>query len=322
MMTVSAIMIGFCLDLLLGDPHWLYHPVRLIGALINCWEKWLRRLLGEKPLAQIIAGFLLVGAVLSTTFGVVFLLLSWAGTVSLWLQLAMEGIMCYQILAVKSLKTESMKVYAALQKNDLLLARQEVSMIVGRDTKHLTETQVIKATVETIAENTADGVIAPLFYLALGGAPLGFLYKAVNTMDSMIGYQNERYRYFGRAAAKLDDLFNYLPARLAALLMLVAAKLAKLDVKEGWRIYKRDRHQHASPNSAQTEAVCAGVLRVQLAGDAYYFGELHHKPTIGDDWRSIEAEDIKRANRLLYLTAFLAVFLLLVVKIIFLTFGG
>lgn len=226
--------------------------------------------------------------------------------VSVWLRLAVESLFCYQLLATKALKDESMLVYKALKTQDITLARQAVSRIVGRDTQALDETGVIKAAVETVAENTSDGVVAPLFYTLLGGAALGFLYKAVNTLDSMVGYQNDRYRYFGTLSARCDDVFNFLPARGAAHLMLWASRLCGLDYQNAKRIYKRDRYNHKSPNSAQTEAVCAGALRVQLAGDAYYFGKLVHKPTIGDALRPVEKEDIKRANRLLYVTAFLA----------------
>ena len=212
---------------------------------------------------------------------------------------------CYQILAARSLSVESKKVYHALKTQDVEGARKAVSMIVGRDTKSLTEEGIAKAAVETVAENTSDGVTAPLMFLMLGGAPLGFLYKAVNTMDSMLGYKNEKNLYFGRVAAKMDDVFNYLPSRVSAVLMIAAAFLTGMDAKKAAQIYKRDRRKHASPNSAQTESVCAGALQVQLAGDAWYFGVLHKKETIGDPIRPVEAEDIKRAGRLMYVTAVL-----------------
>ena len=199
------------------------------------------------------------------------------------------------------------KVYKALKKDDLEGARYAVSMIVGRDTQVLDATGVAKAAVETVAENTSDGVIAPLIYLAIGGPILGFMYKAINTMDSMVGYKNDKYMYFGRCAAKLDDVVNYIPARISALLMIAVSFLPgkAYDGKGAWRIWRRDRRKHASPNSAQTEAVCAGSLGVQLAGDASYFGKIVKKPTIGDAHRPVEYEDIKRANGLLYRTAIL-----------------
>ena len=192
-----------------------------------------------------------------------------------------ESFFCYQILAVKSLKVESDRVYRALKEEGLISGRKAVSMIVGRDTKELSEEGVTKAAVETVAENTSDGVIAPLFYMVIGGAVLGFAYKAVNTMDSMIGYKNDKYRYFGTAAARLDDAANFLPSRLAALLMIAASFLLGMDGPGAFRIYCRDRKNHKSPNAAQTESVMAGALGVELAGNAWYFGKLYEKPTIG-----------------------------------------
>ena len=218
----------------------------------------------------------------------------------------LESFWCYQILATKSLKVESDRVYTALKEEGLEAGRKAVSMIVGRDTQSLTEEGVTKAAVETVAENTSDGIIAPLFYMLFGGAVLGFAYKAVNTMDSMVGYKNEKYQYFGTAAAKLDDIVNYIPARISAVIMIVAAYITGMDGKNAFRIFRRDRYNHKSPNSAQTEAVMAGALDVQLAGDAWYFGKLHKKPTIGDAIRKIEREDIRRSHTLLYMTAILA----------------
>jgi adenosylcobinamide-phosphate synthase len=193
-----------------------------------------------------------------------------------------------------------MKVCKALRKGETEEAREAVSMIVGRDTKELDEAGITRAAVETVAENTSDGMIAPLLYMAIGGAPLGFLYKAVNTMDSMIGYRNDKYQYFGRAAARLDDLLNFLPSRISGILMILVSRPLGLDGKNALRIFLRDRKKHASPNSAQTEAACAGALHLRLAGDASYGGKVHHKPYIGDDDRPIEAEDIARAGRLMY----------------------
>ena len=222
--------------------------------------------------------------------------------------------MCWQCVAARDLKKESFAVYDELKKGDLAGARKAVSMIVGRDVERLDETGVTKAAVETIAENTSDGVIAPLFYMMLLGGAGGCLYKAVNTMDSMVGYTNEKYINFGRTAAKTDDVFNYIPARLAAVLMIAAAYLGKFDGPNAVRIFKRDRYKHASPNSAQTESVCAGALDIQLAGDAWYFGELHKKEFIGDPIRPVEYEDIKRAAKLLDGTAYLMIALIIVVR--------
>lgn len=231
------------------------------------------------------------------------------------LGVAIESFMCYQILATKSLKTESDKVYQALSKEGLEAARKAVSMIVGRDTQELSEEGVTKAAVETVAENTSDGVIAPLFYLMIGGAAIGFFYKAVNTMDSMIGYKNEKYLYFGTAAARLDDMVNYIPARLSAWLMIIASAFTGMDWKNAIKIYRRDKRNHKSPNAAQTESVMAGALDIQLAGNAWYFGKLYEKPTIGDALRKIETQDIRRSHKLLYGTAILAVLLMGAVKI-------
>ena len=216
-----------------------------------------------------------------------------------------EAIMTYQILAAKCLEVESMKVYKSLKEEGLAAARKAVSMIVGRDTQVLDETGVAKAAIETVAENTSDGVIAPMLYTALGGPVFGFVYKAINTMDSMVGYKNDRYLYFGRAVAKLDDAANYLPARICAFLMIGCAFIGgkEFDGRRAFRIYKRDNRKHASPNSAQTEAVCAGALGIQLAGDASYFGKVVKKPYIGDPVRAVEFEDIRRVNKLMYLTA-------------------
>ena len=303
---IIAFLAGFILDLLCGDPHWLPHPIRLIGNFIGTLEKKMnKKECSEKHLVR--AGRGMVAIVLLTVLMVTALLLILAYRIHPVAGVILEMIMTYQILATKCLKVESMKVYKALKKDDLEGARYAVSMIVGRDTQVLDATGVAKAAVETVAENTSDGVIAPLIYLAIGGPIFGFMYKAINTMDSMVGYKNDKYMYFGRCAAKLDDVVNYIPARISALLMIAVSFLPgkAYDGKGAWRIWRRDRRKHASPNSAQTEAVCAGSLGVQLAGDASYFGKIVKKPTIGDAHRPVEYEDIKRANGLLYRTAIL-----------------
>ncbi len=301
-----CIIAGFFLDLLLGDPRFLPHPVRLMGRLI----KWLEERLWRGNRAQDRKNSILLVCLVLVLTGTVSGFLLWAAyQIRLPLGLAAETVLCYQVLATKGLKKESMKVYRALEAGDVKGARYQLSMLVGRDTEVLDEEGIIKAAVETVAENTSDGVIAPLFYLMLGGPVLALLYKAVNTMDSMIGYKNERYLDFGRAAAKLDDEANFLPARISALLMVTASFLLGYDGKGAFRIYKRDRRKHASPNSAQTESVCAGALGIALGGNAWYFGKLVEKPVIGDKIKEVTCEDIKRANRLLYATAFLALFL-------------
>lgn len=305
-LTLAALLTGYVLDLIFGDPRQIYHPIRIIGNLIAVLEKGIRKVFPKTSKGELAGGTVLVVLVVLICTAVPAALLglaAWIHPVVYWL---LASFWCWQILATKSLKTESMKVYAPLKEGDLPAARRAVAMIVGRDTERLTEEGVAKAAVETVAENTSDGIVAPLIFLALGGPALGFFYKAVNTMDSMVGYKNERYLYFGRTAARLDDMLNFLPSRISAWLMILAAAFLGMDGKNAKRIYLRDRKNHASPNSAQTEAVMAGALRVQLAGDAWYFGELYKKPTIGDPFRAVEPEDIVRANRLMYLTSALA----------------
>lgn len=309
MRILIACVIGFLLDSMFGDPVWLYHPVRLVGKLIETLEKGLRRIAGDSDKRLLVAGGVLCVIVTGVSAGIPFGILLLAERIHPWLSFVLQCFWCYQLLAAKSLKAESHKVYRKLKENDLPGARYAVSMIVGRDTRELSETGVTKAAVETVAENTSDGVIAPLLYMLIGGPVFGFFYKAVNTMDSMVGYKNEKYLYFGRAAANLDDIMNYIPARVSAWLMIAAARIMGLDAVNARRIYKRDRRKHASPNAAQTESVCAGALRVQLAGNAYYFGKLYEKEYIGDDLRPIEAEDILRAGKLMDGTALLTILL-------------
>ena len=322
---MCAMITGYILDLIIGDPYQLPHPIRAIGKLISILEKGL---IGAKDEARGYTpdklkkrGIVLVICVVLVTLLISSIILLGAYIINPYLGIAVESIMTYQILATKCLKVESMKVYKALNTGDIEASRKAVSMIVGRDTQCLDATGVAKAAIETVAENTSDGVIAPMIYTAIGGPILGFVYKAVNTMDSMVGYKNDRYIYFGRAAAKLDDIVNYIPSRISAYLMMFSCFIgnipfhikkkctisggSKFDAKNAYIIYKRDRYNHASPNSAQTEAVCAGALGIRLAGNASYFGNLVEKPYIGDSKRDVETEDIKRANSLLYITSFL-----------------
>ena len=259
----------------------------------------------KKNKREVLAGGILWILTVSLSFLVPAVLLFAAGKVHPAVRFLLETFWCYQIFAARCLVGESRKVYQKLKEDDLPGARRSVSMIVGRDTENLTAEGVTKAAVETVAENTSDGVTAPLLFLLIGGAPLGFLYKAVNTMDSMLGYKNEKYLYFGRIPAKMDDVFNYIPARLTAWFMIAAAFLTGMDGKNAWKIYLRDKRKHASPNSAQSEAVCAGALDVQLAGDAVYFGKIYKKDYIGDAIRKIEPEDILRAGKLMYMTTIL-----------------
>ncbi len=292
-------LVGFVIDIFIGDPYNFPHPIRAIGTLIAKLEKFVRSRF--KNLRR--GGTFLALTVLVASTLIPLAVLFVCYKINIFFGLAVESVMCWQLVAARCLQKESMKVCHAVEEKNIEKARQAVSMIVGRDTDVLDETGIVKAAVETVAENTSDGVTAPIMYIALGGAPLGFFYKAANTMDSMIGYTNEKYIDIGRFAAKLDDVLNFIPSRLTALVMILSAYLLGADGKNAARIWKRDRRKHASPNSAQTESVCAGALDIRLAGDAYYFGELHKKEFIGDDIRTPESEDIRRANRLMYCTS-------------------
>lgn len=315
MKILCVCLIGMILDWIFGDPVWLYHPVRIIGKWISFLEKILRKFAGDQEGNEkklLIAGGILWILVILASAAVPMRILYLAEKFSPCAAFVLECFWCYQLLAARSLGKESKKVYKKLVQDDLSGARLAVSMIVGRDTENLTVEGVTKAAVETVAENTNDGVIAPLIYMLIGGPILGFVYKAVNTMDSMLGYKNEKYLYFGRVAAKMDDVAGFIPARISALLMILASCLLGMDGKNALWIWKRDRRKHASPNAAQTEAVCAGALQVQLAGDAWYFGKKHEKDTIGDPIREIEPRDILRSEKLMIGTEVLT----------FLLFGG
>ncbi len=292
--------LSFVLDLLFGDPEQLLHPVVVMGKCISKLEKGLRAVFPKTPKGELAAGFVLVLLLPVGTLAVTILALWAVGLIHPILRFALGVFWGWQALALKGLNTESKRVYQALTTGTIEEARAAVSRIVGRDTERLDEAGITRAAVETVAENFSDGVLAPLFYLLIGGAPLALCYKAINTMDSMVGYKNERYLYFGRCAAKLDDVANWLPARLSAVLLVLASSLLGEHAKDAWRIWRRDRRNHASPNSAQTEAAMAGALGIQLAGPAWYFGEKYDKPTIGDATRPVEPNDILRADRLLY----------------------
>ncbi|MDO5135433.1 MAG: adenosylcobinamide-phosphate synthase CbiB [Eubacteriales bacterium] len=311
-----ALACGFILDLILGDPAWLYHPVCLIGSLIAFLEKGLRAQLPKTERGELAGGVILTVLTCLLSYLVPFGILLVLYRLSPVAGVLLETFWCWQLLAGRSLERAGMEVYHKVKEGTVQEAREAVSMIVGRDTGSLTKEGIIKATVETVAENTSDGVIAPMFYMAVGGVPLMFLYKAINTMDSMVGYKNERYLYFGRCAARTDDVANYIPARLSGLLMCLGAAFCRLDMKNAWRIYRRDRRRHASPNSAQTEAAMAGALGIQLAGNAYYFGKLYEKPTIGDAARPVEAEDIPRSARLLFAASGLGAILFLGLRLL------
>ena len=309
----AALLAGYAADLIFGDPRWLYHPVRLIGNLIALLEKLIRKIMPVSKAGELAGGFITVVLVLLLCGIVPWVLLNLVFGLNVVVGVILEAFMCYQLLAVKSLKDESMKVYDALTGSTIEDARKAVSMIVGRDTQNLDQKGVAKAAIETVAENFSDGVIAPMFYMFIGGPVLMYIYKGINTMDSMLGYKNDKYIYFGRCAAKLDDAANFIPSRLAALLLIAAAYIGGFNGKGAVKIFKRDRFNHASPNSAQTESAAAGALDIQLAGNAYYFGKLYEKPTLGDSVKEPEAEDIKRVNKLMYIGSFTgaAVFALL-----------
>lgn len=312
-----ALALGVLWDFIIGDPRGWYHPVMAIGRLISGLEKLLRRLFPPTKAGERTAGVLLVVLVAGCSTLIPGAALFVCYRIHPAAGIVLEGLMCGTLLAAKSLKTESMKVAEALEMEGLEAGRTAVSMIVGRDTGQLSETEVIKAAVETVAENTSDGIVAPMFFMALLGGAGGFFYKSINTMDSMVGYKNEAYRYFGTAAARLDDIVNFIPARLSAFLMICGCLFCGLDAEGALRIYRRDRYCHASPNSAQTESVMAGALQVQLAGDAWYFGVKHEKPLIGDDIRPAEQKDIERSGKLMYVTAILSAVLLIGIKLIF-----
>ena len=320
MISLLALLAGFLLDLLIGDPHFLYHPVRLVGALISFLEKVIRKIFPKTEKGELAGGTLMAVLVMAVTTAVPALLLYFAGLWCVQARFVVEMILCYWLLATKSLKDESMKVYDKLAAGDLEGSRYAVSMIVGRDTAVLDEKGVTKAAVETVAENTSDGIIAPMLFMAIGGAVFGWFYKSINTMDSMVGYKNDKYLYFGRAAAKFDDILNFFPARIAGVLMCLGSTAAGYDGKNAWRVFQRDRKNHKSPNSAHTEAACAGALQLRLAGPNFYFGKLVEKPYIGDDQRPIEALDILRSGRILYATAFFALLLFCGVPLLILLF--
>ncbi len=318
-----ACLLGFTLDLIFGDPHWRFHPIRLIGNLIAITEKILRKVFPKTNKGEMYAGLCLTIVVGTVALVVPLLLLKFVNMMHPLAAFILESILCFFALSTKSLKVETMKIFKLLSLGEVEKSKRALSMIVGRDTENLTEEGIVKGAVETVAENTTDGVIAPLFFMIIGGAPLAYFYKAVNTMDSMVGYKNEKYLFLGRCAAKLDDILNFIPARIAANVMVFASYILRnFDGKNARRIYLRDRFKHASPNSAHTEAVCAGALRIQLAGDAFYFGVKHKKEYIGDALEGITPHNILMANKLLYATAVLSLLLFSIMKLIIIFLTG
>ena len=295
------LIFGFVLDAVVGDPRNIPHPIIAIGNMIVMLEKAVRRHFRNLRKGGTVLALTVISVWTLLPLAVILI----AYKINSVFGIAVETVLCCYMLAARDLRDESMEVCKAAEKGDTEGARKAVSMIVGRDTQVLDLDGIVRAAVETVAENTSDGVTAPLFYMGFGGAVGGFIYKSVNTMDSMIGYKNEKYADIGRFAAKLDDVLNYIPSRLTALLAVAACPLAGCDGKNAFRIWKRDRRKHASPNSAQTEAAFAGAMHLRLAGDAQYFGEVHKKPYIGDNDRPIVPDDIRIANRLMYFSSVL-----------------
>ena len=311
---VFAILAGFILDFFIGDPHCMPHPVRFIGALISLLEKRLLNL-SDSKVRQRAFGFVLVILVLLVTGGITFALLHFSYKIHFFAGFALEVLICYWCIAANDLKKESVNVLKEMQTSSIDESRKALSRIVGRDTQRLTEEEIVKATVETVAENSNDGVIAPLFYMAIGGPVLGMIYKAINTMDSMVGYKNDRYRFFGTVAARCDDVFGFIPARLSALFAIISCLMLRLNMKNAFKTFKRDRYKHNSPNSAQTESVYAGAMEIQLGGDAWYGGVLEHKEFLGDEIRKPCAKDIRRSCSLMYASSLLAALIFCAVRL-------
>ncbi|WP_250278283.1 adenosylcobinamide-phosphate synthase CbiB [[Clostridium] colinum] len=311
-----AIILGFVIDCILGDPQNPFHPIRFLGYLNNIGIKIYDKLNINKPKIQFLYGMIMNIFIVSFVFLLFKFLVETFYNINFYLGFIFEAIMCYFIIAPKCLYTESMKIYRELKNDNIQNARLYLSYIVGRDTENLSEEKIVKATIETISENLSDGVIAPLIFLALGGVPLGMLYKAINTLDSMIGYKNEKFIYFGRFSAKLDDVVNFIPARISAILMIIASFIARLDFKNAIKIYIRDRYNHLSPNSAHTEAVCAGALGIQLGGTSTYKGKVVEKKTIGDSIKEANMYDIVLANKLMYISTIICILGLIIIFLI------
>lgn len=313
LMLLMDVLTAYILDLIFGDPYWFPHPVRFIGWLIKKTEKFLRSLLGKtKKNAEIFAGMWLMLLVVLVTFCIVFFILKLSALIHPYLFHILNIYFIYSSIASKCLADEAKKVYEVLLKKDIVAARERLAMLVGRQTEHLNEEEIIRGVVETTAENTVDGIISPLFYAILGslfgiGAPLVYAFKAISTLDSMVGYMNDKYIYFGRVSAKTDDVLNYLPARISGLLIPAAAFLLGLNFKKSFQIMLRDRKNHKSPNCAYPEAAVAGALGIKIGGNNVYFGKVVEKPTIGDSDKILEAVDIKNTIRIMYVSSFVAI---------------
>jgi adenosylcobinamide-phosphate synthase len=315
--TPCIIFAAFILDSIFGDPQNAYHPMRVIGNGISLGVTAYKKAKIKNPVIQFAMGALLALIIVGLSYAITHLVTWGFYRLNYWIGLTLETVICYFLIAARALKDESMKVYRSLYAGNIEDARKNLSFIVGRDTQNLSIPGIVKAAVETVAENLSDGVIAPLILICIGGAPLGMAYKAINTLDSMIGYKNEEFEYFGKFAARLDDAANFIPSRISALLMIPASFFVGADVKRAARIFIRDRYNHKSPNSGQTESVCAGALGLCLGGDSYYQGVLVHKPAIGDGVYEPAPEHIIAANRLMYAAAAGAVILLISGSVIF-----
>lgn len=301
MLTLAELITAYVLDLIFGDPYSFPHPVRYMGKLIRWTEKKIRAAVRDNRELKI-GGFVLWGVTVGTTFAVTYAVVK-LSSIHPAIHFVVNSLLLYTTLATKCLADEAKKVMKVLKTGTIEEARVQLSYIVGRDTTHLSESEIIRATVETVSENTVDGIIAPLFYAFIGGAPLAFAYKAINTLDSTVGYKNEKYADIGFASAKIDDVANYIPARITALLMTIASLLLRWDYKNCLKIAIRDRKNHKSPNCAYAEGAVAGALGIQLGGINVYFGEVVYKPTIGDRKRDLEAADIERTNQIMYMTS-------------------
>ena len=316
MLIALSTLTAFILDQIFGDPRNFPHPVVIIGKLISAMERFTRKVFPKTNRGELAAGAFTWLVVATVSFAVPFIALVLLAKVNVWAAFALNTFWSYQIFASKSLKEQSMLVYRYLEAEDLPNSRKYLSWIVGRDTSELDPEEITKAVVETVAENTSDGVTAPMLYMMILGAPLGMLYKAINTMDSMLGYKNDRYMYFGRIPAKIDDVANFIPARITGLLMCLTAPLIGLDGGNAYRIYKRDRLKHLSPNSGHLEAACAGAMHIMLGGDSFYFGKLVEKASLGDPDREVRITDIPLSIKMMYASSLAMLALLEVVRIV------
>ncbi len=292
---------GYILDLIIGDPLFIPHPIRGIGLLIENTESFLRK---DETNLKIKGLFLLIIVSLSSYF-TIYLIINIMGIFNIYLEVVIHSFIIFQILATKSLYTETNKVYKALESGDIDLAKKHLSYLVSRDCDNMEKEDIIRSTIETISENIVDGITAPMFFIILGGAPLGMFYKAVNTLDSMVGYKNEKYKDFGFFSAKFDDIINYIPARFTSLLIVLTSMILKKDYKNSWKILVRDSKNHSSPNSGYAEAPVAGALGIMLGGKVSYFGEIHNKPTMGDNLRELSITDIRDTHKIMFITSFL-----------------